>query len=153
MIISSVWNLFVKFWSLMTNSQLFCRHEDLIFSLSWCLKVSIILSENWSSRYLSSAFFALRYGNIKEARNSIYSDDLYRPLPIKLRVIVQVPYFMILIINKLSYVILRSLKDHPYNTYAKFSEKLTFLTSWYAHVCVRIRELEMLVFRKILRTY
>ena len=36
----------------------------------------------------------------------------------------------------------------PLSTYAKFSEKLTFLTSWYAH-----RGLEMLVFRKILRTY
>ena len=37
--------------------------------------------------------------------------------------------------------------------YVKFSEKLTFLTPWYAHVRVRIRGLEMLVFRKILRTY
>ena len=36
--------------------------------------------------------------------------------------------------------------------YAKFSEKLTFLTPWYAHVRVRIRELEMSVFRKILCT-
>ena len=26
------------------------------------------------------------------------------------------------------------LKDHPFSTYAKPSEKLTFLTSWYAHV-------------------
>ena len=33
---------------------------------------------------------------------------------------------------------------HPLSTYAKFSEKLTFLTPWYAHVQV---------FRKILRTY
>ena len=37
--------------------------------------------------------------------------------------------------------------------YAKFSEKLLFLTPSYAHVRVRIRGLEMLVFRKILRTY
>ena len=36
--------------------------------------------------------------------------------------------------------------------YAKFSEKLLFLTPSYAHVRVRIRGLEMLV-RKILRTY
>ena len=39
--------------------------------------------------------------------------------------------------------------------YAKFSEKLTFFTPWYAHVCFRIRgggaRQEMLVFRKILR--
>ena len=42
---------------------------------------------------------------------------------------------------------------HPLSTYAKFSEKPTFLTTWYAHVRVRIRRLEMLVFRKILRTY
>ena len=37
--------------------------------------------------------------------------------------------------------------------YAKFSEKLSFLTPSYAHVRVRIRGLEMLVLRKILRTY
>ena len=36
-------------------------------------------------------------------------------------------------------------------TDAKFSEKLTFLTPRYVHV--RIRGSEMLVFRKILRTY
>ena len=29
--------------------------------------------------------------------------------------------------------------DHPFSTYAKFSEKLTFLTPRYAHVRVRIR--------------
>ena len=40
---------------------------------------------------------------------------------------------------------------HPLSTYTKFSEKLTFLTLWY--VRVRIRGLEMLVFRKILRAY
>ena len=43
--------------------------------------------------------------------------------------------------------------DHPLSTYAKFSEKLTLLTPRYAHVRVRIRRLEMLVFRKVLRTY
>ena len=43
------------------------------------------------------------------------------------------------------------LRGHPLSTYAKFSEKLTFLTPWYAHVCVHIRGLEMLVFWKILR--
>ena len=42
---------------------------------------------------------------------------------------------------------------HPLSTYAKFFEKLTFLTPWYAHVRVRIRGFEMLVFRKILCTY
>ena len=29
--------------------------------------------------------------------------------------------------------------DHPFSTYAKLSEKLTFLTSWYAHVCTCAR--------------
>ena len=38
------------------------------------------------------------------------------------------------------------LRGHPLSTYPKFSEKLTFLI-------VRIRGLEILVFRKILRTY
>ena len=28
---------------------------------------------------------------------------------------------------------------YPFSTYTKFSEKLSFLTSWYAHECVRIR--------------
>ena len=28
--------------------------------------------------------------------------------------------------------------DHPFITLAKFSEELTFLTPWYAHVRVRI---------------
>ena len=37
-----------------------------------------------------------------------------------------------------------SRKQHP-----KFSEKRTFLTSWYAHICVRIQGLS--VFRKIWR--
>ena len=32
-----------------------------------------------------------------------------------------------------------SLKDHYFNTFSKFSEKLIFLTPCYAHVRVRIR--------------
>ena len=27
-------------------------------------------------------------------------------------------------------------RGHSFSTYAKFSKKLTFLTTWYAHVCV-----------------
>ena len=46
-----------------------------------------------------------------------------------------------------------NIRGHPLSAYSKFSEKLTFLTPWYAHVRLRIRRLEMLVFRKILRTY
>ena len=41
--------------------------------------------------------------------------------------------------------------DHTFSTYAKCSEKLNFLTPWYAHECVHIRGYEMLVFRKISR--
>ena len=42
---------------------------------------------------------------------------------------------------------------HPFSTYAKFSEKLKFLTPWCAHVRVRIKGWEILVFRKFcLRT-
>ena len=44
-------------------------------------------------------------------------------------------------------------KDHSFSTYAKFSEKLSFLTPRYAHVHVRMRGYEMMVFRKILDTY
>ena len=43
--------------------------------------------------------------------------------------------------------------SHPLCTYTKFSEKLKFLTSWYTHVRVPISGLEMLDFRKRLRTY
>ena len=35
----------------------------------------------------------------------------------------------------------------------KFSEKRTFLTSWYTYVCVRIRVQKMLVFRKVWRAF
>ena len=40
------------------------------------------------------------------------------------------------------------LRGHPLSAYAKFPEKLTFLTPWYAHVPVLTRGLEMLVFGK-----
>ena len=50
-----------------------------------------------------------------------------------------------------SYLIL--LIGHPLSTYATNPKKLTFLTPRYAYVRVRIKELQMLVFRKILRTY
>ena len=42
---------------------------------------------------------------------------------------------------------------HPLSRYKNFSEKLKFLTPRYTHVRVRIRGLEMLVLRKILRVY
>ena len=38
------------------------------------------------------------------------------------------------------------LVGRPLSTYRKFYENLTFLTPWYAHVRVRIRGLEMLIF-------
>ena len=45
-----------------------------------------------------------------------------------------------------------SSRDHLSSTYAKFSKGQTFLTPWYALGRVHIRGLEMLVYRKILRT-
>ena len=39
------------------------------------------------------------------------------------------------------------IKDHPFSTYAKLSEKLTFLTPWHE----RIKWKEMLAFQKTLR--
>ena len=39
------------------------------------------------------------------------------------------------------------LRGHSFSTYAKFSEKLTFLTLWYAHV-VRVRGWEIKFFGK-----
>ena len=55
--------------------------------------------------------------------------------------------------SRYSILFLEAVRDHSVSTYAKFSEKLTFLTPGYAHIRVRISGLEMLVFRKILRTY
>ena len=45
------------------------------------------------------------------------------------------------------------IKGSSLNYVRKIFRKTNFLTPWYAHVRVRIRGLEMLVFRKILRTY
>ena len=39
---------------------------------------------------------------------------------------------------------------HPFGTYAKFFEKLAFLTPWYVHVRVRIKGWKMLVFAYVL---
>ena len=46
-----------------------------------------------------------------------------------------------------------NVRDHSISMYAEFSEKLTFLTHSYADLRVRIRGLEILVFRKSLCTY
>ena len=57
------------------------------------------------------------------------------------------------IMENLTFRKVHNVRDHLFSTYAKFLEKLTFLTPWYAHELVRIRGWEMLVFREILRTY
>ena len=49
MLISKGWNLFVRLCGTITNSQLFFAHNRFISSLSWPLKVSIIIKERWSS--------------------------------------------------------------------------------------------------------
>ena len=51
---SSGWSLLVKLWGTMTNLQLVSNHNDLISSLSWPLKVSIMITENCSCGYPSS---------------------------------------------------------------------------------------------------
>ena len=43
-----------------------------------------------------------------------------------------------------------TLSDHPFSTYAKFSEELTSFTPWYAYVVVYIKGEEIQVFRKTL---
>ena len=40
--------------------------------------------------------------------------------------------------GKVEYFNHHIVRGHPFSTYAKFSENLTFLTPWYAHVRVRI---------------
>ena len=71
-------------------------------------------------------------------------------------------YFAMYYANLVSSTFLESMEsgdEHVWNqcfvlsTYAKFSEKLTFLSPRYAHARVRIRGVEMLVFRNILHTY
>ena len=47
----------------------------------------------------------------------------------------------------------KTFRDHLFSTFSEFSEKLTFLTPWYAFILKHIMGLEMLVFREIFRTY
>ena len=47
----------------------------------------------------------------------------------------------------------RLLRESFFNYYAKVSEKLTFLTTWNAHVRVRIRGYKIIVFRNIMFMY
>ena len=57
MVTSSDRKLFVNLWVAKTNWQLLSRHKNLIYPLSWHLKViDIIRSEKWSFGYPSSAF-------------------------------------------------------------------------------------------------
>ena len=71
-------------------------------------------------------------------------------------------YYAMYCANLMSSTFLESMEsgdEHVWNqcfvlsTYAKFSEKLTFLSPRYALALARIREVEMLVFRNILHTY
>ena len=50
MLISKGWNLFVRLCGTKTNSQLFFAYNRFISSLSWPLKVSIIIKDWCSSR-------------------------------------------------------------------------------------------------------
>ena len=64
MLISKGWNLFVRLCGTITNSQLFFAHNRFISSLSWPLKVTIIIEERWSSGYPSTFFLVDKYGKI-----------------------------------------------------------------------------------------
>ena len=44
-------------------------------------------------------------------------------------------------------------RDHSFSMFVTFSEKLAFLTPWYAHARVHIKRLEMLIFWEILQSY
>ena len=55
--------------------------------------------------------------------------------------------------GKISVFFPRTVRDHSFSKYAKFSKKSTFFTTWYVHAHVRIRGLEMLLYRKLLRTH
>ena len=42
----------------------------------------------------------------------------------------------------------KCLRDHSFSTYAKFAEKLTFLTHWYAHVRTKLMIISVWVAQK-----
>ena len=75
---SSGWILFVKLWGTMSNSHLFSKHKGLTSSLSWPLKVSLMMSENCSCEYPSSIFFVRRYSNIIFANKSTHFSRFYQ---------------------------------------------------------------------------
>ena len=52
-----------------------------------------------------------------------------------------------------SFYVELNLSGHPFITYTKFSEELTFLTPWYENICIRTKESEMLVVQNILFMY
>ena len=60
-------------------------------------------------------------------------------------IIINWSYFSHRLVEKISFFV-QEIRNHSFSTYAKFSEKLTFLT-------VRIRGYKMLAFGKIMRTY
>ena len=68
-----------------------------------------------------------------------YSPYIFRELQMKQ--ISKCPYVVDLhnLWSGIQILQVKSKGDHSFSTYAKFLEKLTSLTPWYAHVRVRIR--------------
>ena len=63
-------------------------------------------------------------------------DSLYYPLCLVWLRYLKCRNWEVGLVPNLFIMELRMLWDHPFSTFPKFSEKLTFLTPWYAHVRV-----------------
>ena len=75
-LISKGWNLFFRLCGTITNSQLLFAHNRFKSSLSWPLKVSIIIKECWFSGYPSSFFLTEKYGKIITLNRSSHFSKL-----------------------------------------------------------------------------
>ena len=76
MLISKGWNLFVRLCGTITNSQLLFKYNHFIPSLSWPLKVSIIIKDCCSSGY--PLLLADKYGKMITLNRSSHFPKLYQ---------------------------------------------------------------------------
>ena len=150
----------------LTNRLLNC----ISIILSWRRNYQSSHQNTWNGYYVWSGFqnFNWKYNlKIIFADNSRFSfpgngSNEHLPMVIRVPKIIQSPTLLcerpysllgfgdILLPGTIS--VLYFIRAHSFCTYAKISEKLTFLTPWYTHARVQIRG-KMLAFRKILRMY
>ena len=115
---STYWSLhWAKFWKILTMDP------ELRGCLIFAPKMSPFAHTDFSKENLLINLVPIIHAYLhSEKSNSDVNLDLF-PLALKLLI------FIVKKIKKWRY-----LKDHSFSTSAKFSEKLIFLTPWYAHV-------------------